>query len=251
MTFINKFIDKVKISIFKVNRYNELIIEKLSSAIIYGLLLSITLGFLIGIYDSYEFRQTKNEMVSILEKEDNKFILENGVLNFEKSPMKYEKGKFIVYIDTSKSKNEISSLRSILIHKDYSIAILKDGIVMDLNEYSQELTFINDENIFKNQDLINTINKFGFLGNFIFIINIIGIFISMIIDTLLLSIFAQLVSRLENIKISYKDIFKICIHAITFTTILSKITYLSSLGFLINGVYVIIIIKSIRKNYLI
>ena len=251
MTFLNKFVDKVKISMFKVNEYNKLIKEKLSSAIIYGLLLSIVLGFLIGIYDSYEFIQTKNEMISILEKEENKFILENGILNFENSPVKYEKGKFIVYIDTNKSKSEVSSLKSILIHKDYSMAILKDGIVMDLNENGQELTFIKDKNIFKNQDLINTINKFGFLANFIFIIDIIGIFIGMIIDSLLLSLFAQLVSRLEHINISYKDILKICIHSITFTTILNTITHLNSLGFLISGVYVIIAIKGIRKDYLI
>jgi hypothetical protein len=247
MTFINRFINKVKISIFKINNYDELIKEKLSSAIIYGLLLSITLGSLVGIYDSYTIKETKNKMISILEDDENKFTLENGILTFENSPMKYEKGKFILYIDTNKAKSEIDSLRSILIHKDYSMAILKDGIVMDLSEYSQELTFANDGNIFKNQDLINTINKFGFLGNFIFIINIIGIFISMIIDTLLLSIFAQLVNRLENIRMSYQDIFKICIHSITFTTILSKIIYLNSLGFLISGVYAIIAIKSIKK----
>lgn len=251
MGFIKSFINKVKISIFKINNYDELIKEKLSSAIIYGLLLSITLGSLVGIFGSYTIKETKNEIISILEEDKNKFTLENGVLNLENSPMKYEKGKFILYIDTDKEKSEIDSLRSILIHKDYSIAILKDGVVIDANGYIQEYTFMNNEEIFKNQDLISSINRFGFLGNFIFIIMIIQIFIGMIIDTLLLSVVAQLINKLENVRISYGDIFKVCIHSITFATIINQITYLNSLGFLISGFYVIVAMKSIKKKYLI
>ncbi|WP_300381467.1 DUF1189 family protein [Clostridium sp.] len=247
MGFISKFINKVKISIFKINKYDELIKEQLSSAIGYALLLSIILGFLGGIYGSYEIKQTKNEIVGFLENDENKFTLENGILNFEKSPIKYEKGKFILYIDTIKNKDEIDSLRNILIHKDYYMAILKDGIIIDVNGYTQQLSFIKDGNIFKNDDLLVSINRYGFLGNLIFVINIIQIFIGMIIDTMLLYIVAQVVNRLENKKISYKDILKICIHSITFATILNQITYLNSLGFIISGLYLTISIKSINK----
>lgn len=248
MNFINKFINKIRISIFKINNYDELIKEKLSSAIIYGLLLSIILGSLVGIYGSYQFRDTKNKFVSILEEDQNDFTLENGALTFENSPIKYEKGKFILYIDTNKVKSEIDSLRSILIHKDYSIAMLKDGVVIDVNGYKQEYTFTKNNTVFNNQELISSINRFGFVGNFIFIITIIQIFIGMIIDTLLLSVVVQVINRLEKIRISYKDILKICIYSITFTTIMNQIIYLNSLGFLISSFYVIMAMKSIRKT---
>lgn len=251
MSFIRKFIKKVKISILKVNSYDELIKEKLSSAIIYALLLSITLGSIVGVYGSYIIREAKNQMISILEEDKNKFILDNGVLAFENSPIKYEEGKFILYVDTNKTKNEIDSLRSILVHKDYSIAVLKDGIVIDANGYVQDYTFIEDGNVFENQDFINIINKFGFLGSFIFIIMIIQIFIGMIIDALLLSIVAQVINKLENLRMSYENIFKICIHSITFATIINQITYLNSLGFLISSLYVFIAMKNIKKKYLI
>ena len=248
MIFINRFIRKVTVSIFKINNYDELIKEKLSSAIIYALLLSITLGSLVGIYGSYEIRDTKNKVISILEEDKNKFTLENGALIFENSPIKYEKGKFILYIDTNKVKSEIDSLRSVLIHKDYSIAVLKDGVVIDANGYIQEYTFTKNNNVFNNQELISSINRFGVLGNFIFIIMIIQIFIGMILDTLLLSIVVQVINKLEKIRISYKDILKICIYSITFATIMNQIIYLNSFGFLISNFYVIMAMKNIKKN---
>lgn len=246
MIFIKTFINKVKISIFDTKKYDELIKERLSSAIIYALLISIILGSLVGGYTSYVFNNTKDKIINILEEDENKFSLKEGILNFDNSPKKYEKGKFILYIDTNKEKSEIESLRSTLIHKDYSIAVLKDGIVVDIDGYKQESNFIKDNDILDNKDIIYILNKLGFVGGIIFVIVIVQIFIEMIIDALLLSIIAQLISRIENVKIKYKDTVKICIYAVTLVTIINKIVYLGSIGFLVSGFYIIMIMKNLR-----
>ena len=102
--------------------------------------------------------------------------------------MKIDKDQYIFYIDTSKGLEDVESLRSILIHKNYSIAILKDGISADLNGEKINFNYkdggleslTNDELI----ELINFVNIFIYIGIFIYMI---VIFVSIIIDAILLS----------------------------------------------------------------
>ena len=84
-----------------------------------------------------------------MQDEDNKFEINDGILNFDKEPVTLESNQTIIYIDSSKSLSDIDSLRPILIHKDYSTAFLKDGIFVNYSgnkiemKYSDNIMYSN------------------------------------------------------------------------------------------------------------
>ncbi|MDZ7542858.1 DUF1189 domain-containing protein, partial [Clostridium perfringens] len=122
------FVNKVKISVLNIGKYKELLRLSFSKALIYSILLSILVGVVTGIAQFAAINLVQKASRNALTDDKFSFEMKDGVLNFNESPIIKEKGKLILLIDTNKSLEDEESVRKIVIHKDISTVIFKDGI---------------------------------------------------------------------------------------------------------------------------
>lgn len=119
------FIDKVKISIYNVGRYKELLKLRFSHALVYSILLSVLVGCISGIMNFASVTTMQNSIKEIMASDEFQFEMKDGILDFKNSPIKREAGRFLVLINTDISLEEVETIRNIVIHKDISVSILK------------------------------------------------------------------------------------------------------------------------------
>ncbi|MDZ4907147.1 DUF1189 family protein, partial [Clostridium perfringens] len=120
-------------------KYKELLRLSFSKALIYSILLSILVGVVTGIAQFAAINLVQKASRNALTDDKFSFEMKDGVLNFNESPIIKEKGKLILLIDTNKSLEDEESVRKIVIHKDISTVIFKDGISVR-NNY-QKVTY--------------------------------------------------------------------------------------------------------------
>ena len=244
------FIERFKISIFKPRRYNELIKEGISKVLIYSLIVTLIIGSIIGGILFSVLSSTEKDVYNIVSNKNFEFSISNGIFEFNKSPVKFEEGKSIIYINSDISINDINSIKNIVIHKDYSIAILKDGISIRYlrDEYNMEYNSIINNLSLNNETLIKGLNLFKFVKYAIFISTVFSIYFMFMINSIILSLIGLVISKVNNIKIGYKDLLKISIYATTLPIILNSLIPLGGLGIFISGIYLMIVINSLRIN---
>lgn len=244
------FIERFKISIFKPRRYNELIKQGIFKAITYSLIISLIIGSIIGGIIFSVLSSAEKDIYNIVSNKSFEFSISNGIFEFNKSPVKFDEGKSVIYIDSDISINDINSIKNIVVHKDYSVAILKDGIAVRYlgDEYTMEYNSIINNLSLNNETLIKALNLFKFVKYFIFISTVFSIYFMFMINSVILSVIGLVVSRVNNIKIGYRDLLKISIYATTLPIILNSLIPLGALGIFISGIYLIIVINSLRIN---
>ena len=244
------FINKVRISVTSIKEYKKLMKENISKAIIYSILLSLIVGSILGALSFTTISVIQKTMETAISSDEFKFTLDNGVLNFEKSPIKIEEGRTILYIDTNVSLDEVESIRNIIVHKDISCVMLKDGISYRVNgdEYDYKFSELPLISSIDNEVLLKSLDFIGIIKYIVFVAIIIMVFIRFMINTFILSIVGVIVNKINYLKLSYGDIFKICLYATTLPTILSLIFSLGSFSILISGIYLILIINYLRRE---
>lgn len=244
------FINKVRISITSIRGYKELIKEKLSKAIIYSILLSLIVGVIQGIVSFVTISSIQKTMEKVISSDEFKFTLKDGILNFENSPIKSEEGRNIVYIDTNISLDNVDSIRNIVVHKDVSIAILKDGISYRINgeEYNYKFSEVPLVGTIDNEMLLKSLNLIGIIKYIAFISAIIITYIYFMINAFLLSIVGMLLNKINKLGLSYEILFKTSVYATTLPTILALILPIGSFGFLISGMYLIFVVNYLRSE---
>ena len=156
------FLSRLKISIFKVKQYSLFLKEGLNKSMVYILMLSIIVGFILGVSQFSVLTTLEKSTKVLLEQEDFKFEVNDGILDFKDSPYKQEEGPSVVIIDSNKTLADSESFRSVTIHKDMSSVFLKDGIVARLNGTEYKIKYSDtpllDNNI-NNEVAINALNK--------------------------------------------------------------------------------------------
>ena len=244
------FMDRLKISITSIKGYKELIKEGLSKAIIYSLLLSLIIGVIQGIFTFTTISTVQKTMQKVISSDEFKFTLQDGILDFENSPIKSEEGRSIVYIDTNISLDNVDSIRNIVVHKDVSLAILKDGMSYRINgeEYNYKFSDIPLVGTINNELLLKSLNLIGIIKYIAFIMTIIITYIIFMINAFLLSIIGLILNKINKLDLRYENVFKICIYATTLPTIIGVILPIGSFGFLISGIYLIIIVNYLRTQ---
>ena len=86
------FLSRLKISIFKVKQYSLFLKEGLNKSIVYILMLSIIVGFILGVSQFSMLTTLEKSTKVLLKQEDFKFEMNNGILDFKHSPYKEEEG---------------------------------------------------------------------------------------------------------------------------------------------------------------
>ncbi|MBD7916358.1 DUF1189 family protein [Clostridium sp. Sa3CUN1] len=246
-----KFFNKVKISITSIKGYRELLKDSLSKAILYSIILSLIVGSFLGVFSFITAGKIQKSMKDLISSEKFKFTLEDGILNFENSPIKKEYGgELIIYVDTNITLDEVDSIRKLVVHKNESLVILRDGISyrIDGNKFDYKfselplITNINNETILKSLNLIEIVKYL------VFFINIILTYFSFIINSLALSVCGIIISKMNKLKMYYKDILKLSIYATTLPAILGIIVPIGTFSLLISGIYLILVMKMLKFN---
>lgn len=244
------FFNKIIISVANIKRYKELINEKLSRAIIYSILFSLIIGSVIGGVNYAIIGTVQKGMEQVMTTDELKFTLENGILDFENSPLKYEEGQAIIYIDTSLSLSDVNNIRKIVVHKDISVAFLKDGISYRANgeEYSYKYTEMNLVDKIDNNDFIKALDIFSMIKNVVFIFSILLTYFNFMFNAFILSILGVILNKINYLKLGYGNILKMCIYATTLSTILGSFINLGAFSMLISGTYLTMVINNLRRE---
>lgn len=242
-----KFFNKVRISITSIEGYMELLKDSLSKAIIYSVILSLIVGSFLGVFSFFTAKNIENNIKSTFSSDEFKFRLENGILEFENSPIKIEKGRSMVYIDTNITLDTIESIRKIIIHKDESFSILRDGISYRINENHFNFKFSDfylKEKI-DNDSILKTLNILGIVKYISFFVSIILTFIKFMINAFILSVGGIILNKINNSNLKYREILKLCIYATTLPTILGIIIPIGTFSILISGIYFVLVLNYI------
>lgn len=246
------FIERFKISIFKPRRYNEIVKEGISKAIIHSLIVSLVIGSIMGGILFSILSEKEKDIYNIVSNNEYKFSIDNGILEFNKSPMKFDEGKSVVYINSDILIKDIDSIKNITIHKDYSIAILKDGISIRYlgDEYTVNYKTIIDNFSLNNETILKGLSLFKFVKYSLFISVIIAIYFMFMIDSLILSLIGLIIIKINKVQIRYKELLKVSIYSTTLPIILNSISFLGGFGIFISGIYLTIFLNSLRDNRL-
>ena len=244
------FINRLRISITSIRQYNELIKDTLSKAIIYSLMLSLLVGSFLGAFSFAVVGTMQKNIEDIISSDEFKFILKDGILDFENSPIKREEGRSIVYIDTNISLDNVDSIRKVVVHKDESFAILKDGISYRINgnEYNYKFSELPLIEKIDNDIVLKALSIIGIVKYLAFFASILLTYIKFMINAFILSIGGIILNNLNGLNLKYRDIFKICIYATTLPTILGAIIPIGTFSLLISGMYLILVVNYMRSE---
>jgi Protein of unknown function (DUF1189) len=246
------FRDIFKISLFKISRYKELTKLGIFRIIAYLLLLSSIAGVAIGLNKTIAYSKAQNEILDLLGNEEYAFEMRESILDFKNSPMKVEEGQFIFYIDTTKGLGDIESLRSKLIHKSFSVAILKDGIAANINGEKINNTYkeMYIQNL-NNEELIESFNFVNVFKYGIIIFYVLKIFFDAVINAIFISFAVFITTRFQRVNLKYDDIYKLSICSMTLPVIFELVYPLGSISVFVGGIYLFLAINKIkREDYL-
>ena len=245
------FLSRLKISIFKVKQYSLFLKEGLNKSMVYILMLSIIVGFILGVSQFSMLTTLEKSTKVLLEQEDFKFEVNDGILDFKDSPYKQEEGPSVVIIDSNKTLADSESFRSITIHKDMSSVFLKDGIVARLNGTEYKIKYSDtpllDNNI-NNEVAINALNKAKPIKYVTVICMILITYLVALFNGLLISLAGIMSNKMNGSKLKYKEIFIISLYSLTLPMIVKLIIPIGSLTIIISGIYVVIVISNISKE---
>lgn len=245
------FLSKLKISMFKVKEYPLFFKEGLNKAITYILILSIFIGSILGVLQFSALTILEKTANILLAQEEFKFEMNNGILDFKATPYKEESGSDVVIIDSNITLENSTEVRNITVHKDRSVAFLKDGIVSRMNGMEYKIKYLEvpflDKSI-NNDILIDSLQKAKPIKYLIFIAMILITYFAAMFNALLISVAGVLSNKMNGSKLKYKDIFKISIYSLTLPMILKLIIPIGTFSIIISALYVTIAIGNVSRK---
>ena len=211
--------DKIKLNIFKrlafsINpkKYIFLYKEKLSKAILYILLLAVILGGIQGAFVTVILSGFEKAAEIALKEDDLQFEMKDGILDFKSSPFKEEEGQVLLLIDTTKSIDEIDSLKNITVHKNTVTVLLKDGLMTkeNSNEVIYKYSELGlDKFYFDNNIIVTALSQINIIKYMIIPVIILFKFIEMIIYALIISIMGLVSNLMIKRKMKYSSLFNL------------------------------------------
>lgn len=241
------FIKKVKISLFDIRGYNDLLRLSLSHAIAYSLALSIIVGSIVATISLKYINKVESSIRDIVSSEGYEFEMSNGILDFKDSPIKKDYGSFLVLIDTNISLDQVDTVRNILVHKDSSLAILKDGVYVNID--GEKLEYKYFENLYKidNATFLKALDFVGIVKYIIVLTTILVTFLGLLINSLILSLLGVFLNKSMNKNMSYSNILKLSIYSMTLATLIKIIYPLGAFSMVISATYFLIFINKFES----
>lgn len=236
------FFKKIYFSIFKFEKYPEMAAEGVGRALIYLLKIMSIFAIIVAIAITVQLSQNVNNGINYLEKDFPNFSYKDGILTVDSDEtVKLEKveilGKVIVNTKTD-NKEEINQYINSISKEEQGIIILKDKFVLKNLVANGEITYnykdvfdssgsniteFNKQNIIdfaKGQEILSFYFSFCVV---IFIYAFIMYTVSILMDTLLLSLLGYLTALIAKLKMKFVAIYNMAIYALTLSTILNVI----------------------------
>lgn len=274
------FFKKVLLSIKDFEAYILFAGEKTRNVMGYFFMLIIIFAIIVSLVFTYKFNDTIKRTKDYFVNNISTLNYMDGILDIDtKDSIINENANEIiqiVIIDTKASEENEKEYINKVLNYDSGLIILKDRIILknsaitnitDIIEYkySEIAKNYNIDNFNKEQivEYINNTNIFGlYFGFFIVAVVYLGVIysISSLLDVLLLSILAFLISRLVRIKIRFKACFNMSIHALTLPILLNciyilinnltgfTIQYFNWMYTTISYIYIIVAILIIKTD---
>lgn len=237
-------------SIKDFDYYKDVSNEKNSKTILYFIILIIMYSLIVTIGIVYEVNKTVKEVKETINTEINSLEYADGILKINNDEYTSIFNNYVI-IDTSKENNdEYEEKSGVVIGKQYcSIKMDEHILKFSYNNYLSENINKNDLiNILDN----NTTQYYILISAMIFIMSLIALACSTIIDTLVISLIGVIIARIiGNNYLKFSNIFKIAVHAVTLPILLSMIYYIINIvsGFSIK--YFSIMYTSIATIYIV
>lgn len=240
------FFEKLRISIFNINRYNELLKLRFSHAIVYSLVLSLITGSILGGMTINFMNKVEHSVRGMVLSEDFKFEMNNGILDFKNSPIKKDYGKFLILLDTNISLDEVDNVKNILVHKDSSLALLKDGVYLNIGGQKFEYNYGNNLERIDNEVILNSLGAMNIFKVIMFLAALLGTTLQLIFNSLILSILGLILNQITNKKMRYSNILKLSIYSMTLPVLISIVYPIGILGIVIASVYYLIFMSKFK-----
>lgn len=254
----NFFVRIIK-SITDIDSYSYFRKEKLSKSFGYLLLLSLLLGIIYSSIVTVKVNKSIEDTTNFFQSEEFPEIsISNGVLKVDlEEPLVIEQNNDLIFIVDMTNTYTLNDLAG------YSIGYLISPERVIINQAGSpplpfEFKNLQDFNI-NQTTAIDFLNKTKnvFIGFIIFSI-IVGIILLKLLESLFVSIISLIVNSALNKNISYNDLYKISIYAITLPSIIIIIINSIPLGlsfglrllifYSIATAYVVFALKNINTN---
>lgn len=228
------FFKKLKISIFNLEKYGQLITEKLNKTIKYVIILAIFCSIFISALDAWNMVKMIDKGMDYIINEMPEFEVKDGQISLEKQFYGYDEEYNFKIL--SINKNNLTDDELDIYEKDEKVLILlNDKVVFNIygnyNEFSynhiKQLLNIDQMN---KQVIIDLYNENG--GNFgiavsIFTTMLLIYFIANLYEILfygfIVAVFGYLVAQIGKIKIRFSTSFTLAIYSLTLSIILNLI----------------------------
>ena len=273
------FFKEVFKSIKDLDKYEDFALEKPSKAFKYLVKLVAIFCILICVFYTYQIVQNMSDIYANLKNKLPEFSYSQGILKMDSEETivieEYKDMFGKIIIDTNISENEVNKYEQEINDGELGILVLKDKFIILSNGAMGQVSYKYEElakayNIteFTKQDLVNYVegmNAVSIYGSIYFVIFVylfIAYGISILLDVLMLSLLAYIVSRISNIRLKFGPSFSIAIHGITLPVILNLIYIIVNLftGFTIkyfqlmystiSYIYVIVAILMIKTDFI-
>lgn len=277
------FLKRVVISLKDFEKYRIFAEEKLSKSIKYIFFITIILMIFIALSFTVKYGILINNCLNYIKSDLPEFTYENGNLKFDiESPLIIENGdthknvsyKFIIDTSDEVSNEKINEYKEQTGLYNYGILFLKDKVIINstLNNRRIEQSYSDMQanygiiEKFNKEDLVKYLNDqkiytlyieiFAFLYIYLFA----SYFITMLLDALLIAILGIITAWIVRVKIKFKGVYAMALHAITLSIILNVmyvvvntftgfyIKYFDVMYTTISYIYIVAAILSIRQD---
>lgn len=272
------FWKKLKISIFGLEDYKKLVVQKTSKTILYIVLLMLIFTFFLTFAITYKFSQKVNLVKQYIEQNIDTVEYDNGKLTIKEkadATKKDELSNTKIIIDTTENiSNEQINKYETEIKKCYNgVIILQDKLMIKtgmsnivstvlLSDITGSVNLVK----FNKQDIMNFLSSndvYMLYGTF-YVIMFVYLFVvylsTVLLDAILYSIIGYITGIFSNLRIRYRNVYNIAIYSLTLPIILNliymiiniltgyTIKYFNILYIAITCIYVIAAILIIRSD---
>ncbi len=241
MGFFKKFIN----SITNMRSYIQFNKETLGRAFLYLLLISLIFGPLKSIRPIYDFNKGIGEIKNEINNKDIDFYFKNGEFSYSKSPYILEKDDFYFYIDTTITADKFDQSKLNSNNKSNSIYIFKDKAIINQQvNNKEEIQFKDLQGAEFNKDsVVSLINALRYIGIFIVLFLIIGVFLGHMFTALIVALLSLIINGIMKSKLEFGNLYKLAIYASTLPTIID--TIIGFTGVIIPNFYTIYLLGTL------
>ena len=271
------FIQRLKVSVFNIEKYQDFTQEKFSVAIKYFLKLILLLSVIVAIFSAYKFGNLASFFMDTLKNDFPEFTFSNNILVAEETINKVKENrteKINLIVDTNSESTEETVNKYITEISKYpnGAIFLKDKVVFSVEGLSGQVMYnykdldLTGTKELTKQKLVETLNNTNITAMYIsvfiavlFYMYIIYL-ITTILDVVFVGIIGYLTSKIVKINMKASQVYSLAVYSMTLSVLLNALytpirlltgfnmEYFSVMYTLIPYVYIITAILMIRTD---